>query len=136
VHLSSEDPQSRPNFLKSGVFDKLKGDFNEKKERCCQIFLSNFDDVESWHEIERKLSEMILHALCQCVVQMEEENRKVDAQRLSTNWNFCKFFILKENLSLTYSVFSMYQEALVQYDELEAIYSSIVSSTCKMINLV
>lgn len=50
----------------------------------------------------------------------EEDARKLDAQRLFPGWNYCQYFIMKENLAYVYDLIGLHHEALVQYDELEA----------------
>ena len=59
----------------------------------------------------------------------DEDTRRLDQQRLIPGWNYCQFFILKvlhlffnikESLSFTYELMGLFDEALVQYDELEA----------------
>ena len=47
-------------------------------------------------------------------------------RRNETNWNFCEYFLLQEELAFTYEMLGIYDEALVQYDELDALFTQFV----------
>ena len=47
-------------------------------------------------------------------------------RRNSPNWNFCDYFLLQEELAFTYEMLGVYDEALVQYDELDALFTQFV----------
>ncbi|CAJ0841033.1 1182_t:CDS:10 [Entrophospora sp. SA101] len=113
--------------MQGTVFDKIKADFNaSKRERCVQLRLSgnDNDDYESWHDIISKIKEGILSSFDQHVVQYEEDIRRFDSQRSMIGWNYCRFFILKEGLALTFEIMNLCEEALVQYDEALAWFGS------------
>ncbi|KAH8923009.1 hypothetical protein BT69DRAFT_195496 [Atractiella rhizophila] len=102
---------------KSGVLDKIKADFNTtKKERCLQISQPGTD----WTEFLLKLKEAIISTFDSYVSSTEDEIRKQDLQRQVPGWNFCRFFLFKESLALSFESLSLYQDALQCYDELEA----------------
>jgi hypothetical protein len=51
------------------------------------------------------------------------------AQREKRNdpkWNFCNYFLLQEELSFVYEMLGVFDEALVQYDELDALFTQFV----------
>ena len=51
------------------------------------------------------------------------------AQREKRNdpkWNFCDYFLLQEELSFVYEMLGVFDEALVQYDELDALFTQFV----------
>ncbi|RHZ81350.1 hypothetical protein Glove_121g72 [Diversispora epigaea] len=114
--------------MKGTVFDKIKADFSiNKRERYVQLRLSdNDEDYESWQELMSKVKEGILISFDQHVVQYEEDIRLFDSQRNMIGWNYCRFFILKEGLALTFEAMNLYEEALVQYEELEASFSQVL----------
>ncbi|CAG8441735.1 2761_t:CDS:10 [Diversispora eburnea] len=115
--------------MKGTVFDKIKADFSiNKRERYVQLRLSDNDgeDYESWQELMTKVKEGILISFDQHVVQYEEDIRLFDSQRNMIGWNYCRFFILKEGLALTFEAMNLYEEALVQYEELEASFSQVL----------
>ncbi|OLL22194.1 Trafficking protein particle complex II-specific subunit 130 [Neolecta irregularis DAH-3] len=49
----------------------------------------------------------------------EEDIRKVDAQRTLPGWNYLTFFSLKEGLAQSFEHMALFEDALIQYDELE-----------------
>ncbi|CAG8667598.1 24821_t:CDS:10 [Dentiscutata erythropus] len=115
--------------MKGTVFDKIKADFNtSRRDRCVQLRLSDndADEYESWQELMSKIKDGILISFDQHVVQYEEDIRRFDSQRSMIGWNYCTFFVLKEGLALTFEVFNLYEEALVQYDELEASFFQVL----------
>ena len=47
-------------------------------------------------------------------------------KRNEANWNFCDYFLLQEELAFVYEMLGVYDEALVQYDELDALFTQFV----------
>lgn len=47
-------------------------------------------------------------------------------KRTNSSWNFCEYFLLQEELAFTYEMLGIYDEALVQYDELDALFTQFV----------
>ena len=47
-------------------------------------------------------------------------------RRNEPGWNFCEYFILQEELAFVYEMLGVYDEALVQYDELDALFTQFV----------
>ena len=47
-------------------------------------------------------------------------------RRNDLNWNFCDYFLLQEELAFVYQMLGAYDEALVQYDELDALFTQFV----------
>ncbi|CAG8715385.1 8938_t:CDS:2, partial [Funneliformis caledonium] len=116
-------------FMKGTVFDKIKADFNSsRRERCVQLRLSENDseDYEAWQELITKIKEGILCSFDQHVITYEEEIKMFDSQRSLVGWNYCRSFILKERLALTFEIMNLFEEALVQYDELEASFFQVL----------
>ncbi|KAF5365787.1 hypothetical protein D9758_003260 [Tetrapyrgos nigripes] len=105
--------------LKGSVLDKLKADFNtDKRDRCVQLIWST--NPSMWGEFITKLKDGILSAFDSAVTQREDEVRRSESQRQMPGWNFCTFFILKESLASSFEGVNLCDEALLQYDELEA----------------
>ncbi|KAJ3151464.1 hypothetical protein HDU89_001906 [Geranomyces variabilis] len=125
VYLINPDSKGKSaRFLgvgASSVFDKIKSDFSFKKERCIRMKLQNdAKDVEAWAELTNHLKEGITSSLNQQILQYDEDTRRIDQQRLMPGWNYCQYFIMKEGLAYTFEFMSLLEEALLQYDELEA----------------
>jgi hypothetical protein len=47
-------------------------------------------------------------------------------RRNELDWNFCDYMLLQEELAFVYEMLGVYDEALVQYDELDALFSQFV----------
>lgn len=47
-------------------------------------------------------------------------------RRNDPSWNFCDYFLLQEELAFTYEMLGVYDEALVQYDELDALFTQFI----------
>ncbi|KAJ3176861.1 hypothetical protein HDU87_004793 [Geranomyces variabilis] len=125
VYLINPDSKGKSaRFLgvgASSVFDKIKSDFSFKKERCIRMKLQNdAKDAEAWTDLTNHLKEGITSSLNQQILQYDEDTRRIDQQRLMPGWNYCQYFIMKEGLAYTFEFMNLLEEALLQYDELEA----------------
>lgn len=112
------------NRFKYGVFDKIKADFNtdSKKDRCIQIksdYSSTVEKDEVWRNFATKIKEGILEAFSDRVDLYQEEINKLEVKKHILGWNFGKFFVLKEGLALAFEKMSLFEDALLLYDELE-----------------
>ncbi len=67
-----------------------------------------------------RIKDLVFSNISSQIIQYEEDARRLEQQRLIPGWNYCQYFILKEALSFTFEVLTMYEDVLVQYDELEA----------------
>ena len=98
VYVSSEKSKgTATRFLTSSVFDKVKTDFNLKKERCLQIKLASEDkkDAELWLEFLDRMKESIINSYNYQIITYEEEARRIELQRAMPNWNYCQYFLMK-----------------------------------------
>ncbi|KAI9097282.1 hypothetical protein DFS34DRAFT_621113 [Phlyctochytrium arcticum] len=125
VYFSSPETRGKSaRFLGVGtsVYDKIKSDFGFKKERCLRVKLYNepAKDSESWTELLSHIKEGVTSSLNQQVLQYDEDTRRLDSQRLMPGWNYCQYFIMKEGLAYTFEIMNLFDESLLQYDELEA----------------
>ena len=73
-----------------------------------------------WQDILGKVKEGVLQSFDSRVSHYEEDIRKMDSQRTLPGWNYCTFFILKEGLAQSFEHMFLLEDALIQYDELEA----------------
>ncbi|KAJ3845286.1 trafficking protein particle complex subunit 10 [Lentinula raphanica] len=107
--------------LKGSVLDKVRADFNtDKRERCVQLVWSTgTNNPAAWAEFLNKLRDGMLSAFESAVIQREEDVRRSEGQRQMPGWNFCTFFILKESLATSFEGITLYDDALVVYEELE-----------------
>lgn len=56
----------------------------------------------------------------------EEHMRTQRERRNEHGWSFQKFFFLQEELAFVLEMLGLYDEALVQYDELDALFTQFV----------
>ena len=47
-------------------------------------------------------------------------------RRTEKNWSFCDYFLLQEELAQVFSLLALHDEALVQYDELDALFTQFI----------
>ena len=76
--------------------------------------------MEMWQDILGKIKEGVLQSFDSRVLHYEEDIRKMYAQKTLPGWNYCTFFILKEGLAQSFEHMLLLEDALIQYDELEA----------------
>ena len=81
----------------------------------------NLSDVNlgSWAEATSKIGDLVLSSCASQISQYFDDARRIDQQRLVPGWNFLQFFLQKEAVGLTFEMLGLYQDALLQYDELE-----------------
>jgi trafficking protein particle complex subunit 10 len=82
-----------------------------------------------WQDILGKIKEGLLQSFDSRVVQYEEDIRKMHAQMTLPGWNYCTFFILKEGLAQSFEHMLLLEDALIQYDELEASFIQMLRGT-------
>ncbi|KIK59816.1 hypothetical protein GYMLUDRAFT_261811 [Collybiopsis luxurians FD-317 M1] len=114
--------------LKGSVLDKVRADFNtDKRERCVQLVWSGgTNNPATWAEVLNKLRDGVLSAFEAAVIQREDEVRRSEGQRQMPGWNFCTFFILKESLASSFEGMTLYDDALLVYEELEFSFSQVL----------
>ncbi|BGP01777.1 hypothetical protein NBRC10513v2_005416 [Rhodotorula toruloides] len=123
VHVTSGKGSGAKFYQrKSAIVDKIKADFNVgKKDRCIQVVQgSSADDPTAWAEFLTKVKEGLIATFDSNVALYEESVRKADSQRQLSGWQFLPFFRQKEALADSFEAMTLYEDALIQYDELEA----------------
>ncbi|RUS22450.1 LOW QUALITY PROTEIN: hypothetical protein BC937DRAFT_89085 [Endogone sp. FLAS-F59071] len=131
VYVPNQDTKKANNFLsmKTSIYDKIKADFNVgKRDRCTQLRFvdSETPESEAWSDFISKMKDGITTSFDLHVIQYEEDIRRLDSQRQMPGWNYCTFFILKEGLAQAFETMNLYEEALIQYDELEASFFQVL----------
>ncbi|CAK1594006.1 unnamed protein product [Parnassius mnemosyne] len=113
------------------VLDKIKGDFAVKQTE--DRFLSVINPIksearsaESWRSLVAKIRHFVLVAYNKTLIKFEEYMREQREKRNDPEWDFCTYFILQEQLAFVLEMLGLYEEALVQYDELDALFSQFV----------
>ncbi|CAG4959637.1 unnamed protein product [Colias eurytheme] len=113
------------------VLDKIKGDFAVKQteDRFISVInpiKSEARSAESWRALVAKIRHFVLVAYNKALNKFEEYMREQRERRNDPEWDFCKYFILQEQLAFVLEMLGLYEEALVQYDELDALFSQFV----------
>ncbi|RCH83507.1 hypothetical protein CU097_000946, partial [Rhizopus azygosporus] len=131
VYVAEADTKRSNNYLglKSSIFDKIRTDFNPpKQDRCVFIRKRDPEGPQSglWTAFIEKMKECILSSFDMQVLQIQEDTRRLDMQRHMPGWNYCTFFILKEGLAQAFEIMTLYEDALIQYDELEASFFQVL----------
>ncbi|KIJ69219.1 hypothetical protein HYDPIDRAFT_80628 [Hydnomerulius pinastri MD-312] len=114
--------------MKGSVLDKIKADFNvDKRDRCVQLAWSAGEQSPAvWADLINKIKDGLLSALDTAVSSREDEVRRSEGQRHMPGWNFCTYFILKESLASSYEGVNLFEDALQQYNELEAAFIQVL----------
>ena len=47
-------------------------------------------------------------------------------RRTEKGWSFCNYFLLQEELAEVFTLLALHDEALVQYDELDALFTQFI----------
>ncbi|OWR45095.1 Trafficking protein particle complex subunit 10 [Danaus plexippus plexippus] len=113
------------------VLDKIKGDFAVKQteDRFISVInpiKSEARSADSWRTLVAKVRHLVLVAYNKALIKFEEHMREQRESRNDPEWDFCKYFILQEQLAFVLEMLGLYEEALVQYDELDALFSQFV----------
>lgn len=113
------------------------------------------DDPALWTDLTSKLKDGILSAFDARVAQREDESKTMEAMRTLPGWNFCTFFLLKvrgppsrplrarlaarradperfeqESLAHSFEGMGLFEDALMQYNELEASFFQVLKGAC------
>ncbi|KAI9571283.1 hypothetical protein HD554DRAFT_2169127 [Boletus coccyginus] len=114
--------------MKGSVLDKIKADFNvDKRDRCVQLAWSAGEQSPAvWADLISKIKDGLLSSLDNAVSSREEELKRSEGQRHMPGWNFCTYFILKESLATSYEGINLFEDALQQYNELEAAFMQVL----------
>ncbi len=76
-----------------------------------------------------KLLDAIFTTYGNAILTGQEDVRRLDAQRMLPGFNFFNFFMAKERLATAFERLYLLEEALIQYDEVDAIFFQCVDST-------
>ncbi|KAA1469549.1 hypothetical protein DENSPDRAFT_857972 [Dentipellis sp. KUC8613] len=114
--------------IKGSVIDKVRSDFNtDKRDRCVSLtWSSGLDNPAAWAELISKVKDGVLSSFDSAISLREDEVKRSESQRLMPGWNFCTFFILKESLATSFEGMSLFEDSLLQYDELEISFNHVL----------
>ncbi|EIM89936.1 uncharacterized protein STEHIDRAFT_92528 [Stereum hirsutum FP-91666 SS1] len=114
--------------MKGTVLDKIKADFNlDKRDRCVQLaWTVGQNNPAAWAEMLSKIKEGILVAFDSTIAQRSEEVKRSAGQRLMPGWNYCTFFILKESIATSFEGMNLFEDALLQFDDLDIMFTNVL----------
>uniref|UniRef100_A0A0P6GFC0 Trafficking protein particle complex subunit n=1 Tax=Daphnia magna TaxID=35525 RepID=A0A0P6GFC0_9CRUS len=127
---NSDSKKSKQILPRTTVLDKVKNDFGGKTtERCIAVIdpvKGETKSSESWQTFLFRLRQALMAAFSRTLTKFEETVRTQRERRNELNWNFCNYFLLQEELAFAFEMLGLYDEALVQYDELDALFTQFV----------
>ena len=128
------DMKKTKNILpRQSVLDKIRLDFASKNaDRCISILNPmKFETkaTESFRSLVQRIRHLILSGYNKNIVKFEEIIRGRREERNKEDWDFCKYFLLQEQLAFILEMLSLHSDALVQYDELDAMLNLFIMNT-------
>ncbi|KAG7201711.1 hypothetical protein KM043_004436 [Ampulex compressa] len=112
------------------VIDKIRSDFASKNgDRCFSVInpiKSESRSAETWRGLIGRIRHLMLTAYDRTLSRFGDIIREQRENRNHPNWNFCHYFLLQEELAFVLEMLGLYDEALVQYDELDALFTQFV----------
>nr|CAB3267218.1 trafficking protein particle complex subunit 10-like [Phallusia mammillata] len=110
--------------------DKVKSDFCSKNPERLHILhdptKETTKSTESWTALGLKVANQTVRCMEVVVSKYEERVRAERERRNEKSWDFCSYLILQEELAFMYEMLGMFSPALVQYDELDAMFTQYV----------
>ncbi|KAJ2453785.1 hypothetical protein EV183_001982 [Coemansia sp. RSA 2336] len=118
-----------PKFLnmRATIYDRLRSDIQSRRDANHVVQLRP-EAIDSWNSLFLAVRERAVQGLEDRVMTLGEEIRRLDANRMLPGWNYCRFFMVKETLVSLYRALGLNDEALAQYDELEAAFFQLLDA--------
>ncbi|XP_066949278.1 trafficking protein particle complex subunit 10 [Macrobrachium rosenbergii] len=131
ILLETPDTRKGNKLLpRTTVLDKIKNDFGGKQaERCVSLIdplKTDSRSMESWQTLLTKMRHLLMISYNRALNRFEENMRAERERRIEKSWSFCSYFLLQEELAQVFSLLALHDEALVQYDELDALFTQFV----------
>ncbi|KAG8193047.1 hypothetical protein JTE90_028159 [Oedothorax gibbosus] len=128
----SENKKSNKTKLLSrgSVLDKVKSDFpSQGSQRCISLLDPSRNDsraASSMQLLLQRIRKLLLQAYSRQLTSFEDHMRTQRERRNENGWSFQSFFFLQEELAFVLEMLGLYDEALIQYDELDALFTQFV----------
>lgn len=113
------------------IHDRLKADFNVKKERFVLLKLNSNETLSCWNDFIDKIKDGVLTSYTNQLIQFDEDSRRLDLVRLLPGWNYCQYFLLK----VCFSKFELFKEGLASAHELMTLYDDSLAIYVNMFTL-
>lgn len=129
--VETVDIKKTKNILpRTTVVDKMRLDFGAKHaDRCISVLNPikfEMKATESFRCLLQRIRFLMLTGYNRNIVKYEELIRTNREKRNQEGWSFIKYFLLQEQLAFVLEKLGLHMEALVQYDELDAMFSQFV----------
>ncbi|XP_034486266.1 trafficking protein particle complex subunit 10 isoform X2 [Drosophila innubila] len=128
------DIRKTKNLLpRTTVLDKIRLDFCSKNDDRCISVLNpaKFEQksTESFRCLVQRIRFLMLTSYNRNIAKYEELIRSKREKRNHDDWDFRQYFFLQEDLALIFEKLELPTEALIQYDELDAMFSQFITHT-------
>lgn len=132
--VETVDVKKTKNILpRTTVLDKMRLDFGAKHaDRCISVLNPIKFEVkatESFRCLLNRIRHLMLVGYNKNITKYEELIRANREKRTQDGWSFIEYFLLQEKLAFVLDMLGLHSEALVQYDELDAMFSQFVFNT-------
>lgn len=115
------------------VLDKIRLDFGSKNDDRCISVLNpaKFEQksTESFRCLVQRIRFLMLTSYNRNIAKYEELIRSKREKRNHDDWDFRQYFFMQEDLALIFEKLELPTEALIQYDELDAMFSQFITHT-------
>ncbi|XP_058041500.1 trafficking protein particle complex subunit 10 isoform X1 [Ahaetulla prasina] len=123
--------KNKTNILpRTSIVDKIRNDFCNKQSDRCVVLSDPLKDTsrsqESWNAFLTKLRTLLLMSFTKNLGKFEDDMRTLREKRTEPEWSFCDYFMVQEELAFVFEMLQQFEDALVQYDELDALFSQYV----------
>lgn len=123
--------KNKTNILpRTSIMDKIRNDFcNKQSDRCVALsdpLRDSSRSQESWSSFLTKLRTLLLMSFTKNLGRFEDDMRTLREKRTEPGWSFCDYFMVQEELAFVFEMLQQYEDALVQYDELDALFTQYV----------
>lgn len=116
--------------MKKGLSTIFQSDSNSDKWLTLidQNRLPESKAQESYLNFIKKFRNVIMASFSKQIELFEEQLRVKREMRNMKNWNFFSYFSMQEELAFAFEFLTLFDEALVQYDLLDALFTEHISS--------
>ncbi|MEQ2311533.1 Trafficking protein particle complex subunit 10 [Ameca splendens] len=131
VETNDTKKKNKTNILpRSSIVDKIRSDFCNKQNDRCVVLSDPLKDssrsLESWNSLLLKLRTLLLMSFTKNLGRFEDDMRTLREKRTQPGWSFCEYFMVQEELAFVFEMLQQFEDALVQYDELDALFTQYV----------
>uniref|UniRef100_H3CJ11 Trafficking protein particle complex subunit 10 n=1 Tax=Tetraodon nigroviridis TaxID=99883 RepID=H3CJ11_TETNG len=131
VESNESKKKNKPNILpRSSILDKIRSDFCNKQNDRCVVLLDPLKESsrsqDSWNSMLLKLRTLLLMSFTKNLGRFEDDMRTLREKRTQPGWSFCEYFMVQEELAFVFEMLQQFEDALVQYDELDALFTQYV----------